>query len=242
MRRFNPGRLLAAGLAVCMLALAMPTASANQLDDIVSRKKVRIGIDLGVPPYGFSNKEQKPDGYDVDVAKLMAKDLGAELQIVPLTGPNRIPYLLTNKVDVVIATFGITPQRALAVAFSDPYVALSLVVVGPKDRKISDMAETKGFKVGVTRGTTQDLDFTRLAPPGSQIIRFEDDATTTAAILSGQVDVVATADLIAADLAKRSGGKLETKFPIRFSPGAIGVRRGDPDFLRWVDTFVYFHK
>ncbi|MGE0718335.1 MAG: transporter substrate-binding domain-containing protein, partial [Alphaproteobacteria bacterium] len=184
-----------------------------------------------------------PAGYDVEVAELMAKDLGIKLEIVPLTGPNRIPFLLTNKVDVVVATFGITPQRALSVSFSNPYVALSLVVLGPKGKAITNAAETKGFRVGVTRGTTQDLDFTRLAPEGSQIIRFEDDATTTAALLSGQVDIIATADLLAIEIAKRNPAKnLEIKYTIRLSPGAIGVRRNEPDLLQWVNTFVYFHK
>ena len=238
------GRILSRLLLPFLLSLlaALP-AAAGTLDDIVKRGTVKVGIDLGVPPYGLTDANQKPAGYDVDVAELFAKDLGAKLEIVPLTGPNRIPFLLTNKVDVVIATFGITPQRALSVAFSNPYVALSLVVLGPKDKPIADMAATKGYKVGVTRGTTQDLDFTRLAPAGSQIIRFEDDATTTAALLSGQVDIIATADLLAIEIAKRNPQKnLDLKFTIRLSPGAIGVRRGDPDFLQWVNTFVYFHK
>lgn len=237
--------LLARLLAIpfLLLALAPAAAPAAELDAIVKRGVVRVGIDLGVPPYGLTDAQQKPTGYDVDVAELFAKDLGVKLEIVQLTGPNRVPFLLTNKVDVVIATFGITPQRALSVAFSNPYVALSLVVLGPKDKKITNMAETKGMRVGITRGTTQDLDFTRLAPPGSTITRFEDDATTTAALLAGQVDVIATADLLALEIAKRNPAKnLETKFTIRLSPGAIGVRRGDPDLLQWVNTFVYFHK
>ncbi|MGQ0664074.1 MAG: transporter substrate-binding domain-containing protein [Pseudomonadota bacterium] len=230
-------------LAAAVMALAPAAASAASLDDIIKRKKVLIGIDLGVPPYGLTDKDQKPDGYDVDVAKLIAKDLGVELEIVPLTGPNRIPFLLTNKVDIVVATFGITPQRALSVSFSIPYVALSLVVMGPKDKKITNMAETRGFKVGITRGTTQDVDFTRLAPAGSQLTRFEDDATTTAALISGQVDIIATADLLAVEIARKNPAKnLETKFPIRVSPGAIGVRRHEQDLLQWVNTFIYFHK
>lgn len=173
-------------LPLLLLPFLAPAASAGTLDDVVKRGTVKVGIDLGVPPYGLTDANQKPAGYDVEVAELFAKDLGVKLEIVPLTGPNRVPFLLTNKVDVVIATFGITPQRALSVSFSNPYVALSPVVLGPKDKPIGTMAETKGMKVGITRGTTQDLDFTRLAPQGSQIIRFEDDATTTAALLSGR--------------------------------------------------------
>ncbi len=241
MRRFI-ARLLLLPFLLLPAVLSAPAGAAT-LDDVVKRGTVKVGVDLGVPPYGLTDANQKPAGYDVEVAELFAKDLGVKLEIVPLTGPNRVPFLLTNKVDVVIATFGITPQRALSVSFSNPYVALSLVVLGPKDKPIANMAETKGMKVGITRGTTQDLDFTRLAPEGSQIVRFEDDATTTAALLSGQVDIVATADLLATEIAKRNPQKnLEIKYTIRLSPGAIGVRRGDADFLQWVNTFVYFHK
>ncbi|BBK34864.1 amino acid ABC transporter substrate-binding protein (PAAT family) [Stella humosa] len=240
MRRLVARLLL---LPLLLLPFMTLTAAAGALDDIVKRGTVKVGIDLGVPPYGLTDAQQKPAGYDVEVAEMLAKDLGVKLEIVPLTGPNRVPFLLTNKVDVVVATFGITPQRALSVSFSNPYVALSLVVLGPKDKPIADMASTKGMKVGITRGTTQDLDFTRLAPEGSQIIRFEDDATTTAALLSGQVDIIATADLLAIEIAKRNPAKnLDIKYTIRLSPGAIGVRRGDADFLQWVNTFVYFHK
>ncbi|MCC7275148.1 MAG: transporter substrate-binding domain-containing protein [Alphaproteobacteria bacterium] len=232
-----------ARLLLPLLLLLAPTVQASTLDDIVKRGTVKVGIDLGVPPYGLTDANQKPAGYDVEVAELFAKDLGVKLEIVPVTGPNRVPFLLTNKVDVVIATFGITPQRALSVSFSNPYVALSLVVLGPKDKPITSMAQTKGHRVGITRGTTQDLDFTRLAPEGSQITRFEDDATTTAALLSGQVDIIATADLLATEIAKRNPQKnLEIKYTIRLSPGAIGVRRNEADLLQWVNTFVYFHK
>ncbi|MGE0720007.1 MAG: transporter substrate-binding domain-containing protein, partial [Alphaproteobacteria bacterium] len=90
-------RLLWLPLALMLAA----TAQAATLDDIVKRGVVKIGIDLGVPPYGLTDANQKPAGYDVEVAELMAKDLGIKLEIVPLTGPNRIPFLLTNKVDVV---------------------------------------------------------------------------------------------------------------------------------------------
>jgi polar amino acid transport system substrate-binding protein len=63
------------------------------------------------PPFGGTDAHQKPAGYDADVAVLMAKSLGVQLELVPVTGPNRIPYLLTNKIDVLIATFGITAER-----------------------------------------------------------------------------------------------------------------------------------
>src|SRR3546814_12181523 len=76
------------------------------------RSELTIGMLVDFPPYGIMNTENKPDGYDADVARQLAKDLGVKLNIVPVTGPNRIPYLLTNKVDVLIASLAITPARA----------------------------------------------------------------------------------------------------------------------------------
>ena len=89
--------------------------------------------------------------YDVDVAKLMAKYLGVELELVPVTGPNRIPYLLTSKVDVLVAIFGITPERARQVQFSIPYSSIDIVLMAPKDSKIANAADLKALKVGVAR-------------------------------------------------------------------------------------------
>src|SRR3546814_4142368 len=93
------------------------------------------------PPYGIMNTENKPDGYDADVARQLAKDLGVKLNIVPVTGPNRIPYLLTNKVDVLIASLAITPARAEQVQFSHPYSAAQIVVFGGKDLKLARSEE-----------------------------------------------------------------------------------------------------
>lgn len=231
-------------LLVLAIAAALPgLAMASSLDDIINRGKVLVGVDLGVPPFGFYDENMEPAGYDVDVAKMIAEDLGVQLELVPLTGPNRIPYLHTGKVDMVVATFGVTPQRALSVAFSTPYLGLSLVVFGPEGLPITKAEDTAGYTIGITRGTTQDIDFTATAPEGVRIVRFDDDAATAAALLSGQVDAIATANLVAMEIAKRNPNRnFEIKYIIRLSPASIGVRRNEPDLLQWVNTFVFFHR
>src|SRR3546814_11387219 len=108
------------------------------------------------PPYGIMNTENKPDGYDADVARQLAKDLGVKLNIVPVTGPNRIPYLLTNKVDVLIASLAITPARAEQVQFSHPYSAAQHVVFGGKDLKLATAEDFAGKRIGVARASTPD--------------------------------------------------------------------------------------
>lgn len=102
-----------------LLSLLFPalSAQAETVDDIISRGEVRIGVDISTPPFGSLDKEMKPAGLDVDMANLLAKDLGVKLELVPLTGQNRIPSLLTDKVDFIVASFGIYTERARSIAF-----------------------------------------------------------------------------------------------------------------------------
>ena len=122
----------------------------------VAKKKLQVGILVDLPPFGVVNAKGGYEGYDVDVATLMAKYLGVELELVPVTGPNRIPYLLTSKVDVLVAIFGITPERARQVQFSIPYSSIDIALMAPKDRRSPAPADLKPLKVGVARASTQD--------------------------------------------------------------------------------------
>ena len=153
------------GLAVS-LALAFGLASAGPakaqtVDEIISRGTINIGVLVDLPPYGILNAQQEPDGYDIEVAKLLGKYLGVKVNLVQLTSPNRIPFLVTNKVDLIVATFGVTPERAKQVLFSIPYSAIENVVFGPKDQDHQTVADLKGLRVGVPRGTVQDVILTR---------------------------------------------------------------------------------
>ena len=94
--------LLKGAVALAAVA-AMASAHADLLDDIKSAKKIRIAIDLGVPPYGMTDRQMNPTGSDVETARLLARDLGVELEIVQTTGANRIPFLQTGKADIVVS-------------------------------------------------------------------------------------------------------------------------------------------
>lgn len=179
------------GVAFAAVLFALP-AQADTLDDIKKAGKVRIAIDLAIPPFGMADDKMQPTGSDVDLARLLAKDLGVELEIVTTTGPTRIPFLQTNKADLVVSTLSITPERAKVVDFSVPYADHPSVVAGMKSDAIKQMSDLDGKKVAVVRGTTQDTDLTRQAK-GAQLVRYEDDATMALAFASGQVDVLATA-------------------------------------------------
>src|SRR5690349_17119178 len=144
-----------AGAALVLLSLALP-AHGDTLDDIKKAGKIRVAIDTAIPPFGMTDDKLQPTGSDVDVARLLAKDLGVELEIVTTTGPTRIPMLQTNKADIVVSTLSITPDRAKVIDFSLPYADHPSVVAALKSIQIGKMADLDGKRVAVVRGTTQD--------------------------------------------------------------------------------------
>lgn len=228
-------------LAVATLALG-GQARADKLQEILDEGVVRIGVPIDVPPFGFTDENQEPVGLDVDLANMVAKELGVELELQQITGINRIPFLVTDKVDIVIAIMGATPERAKQIMFSSPYASLYIGVFGPKDLQVSSADEIGDHTVGVPRGTTQDISLSEMAPD-ADIVRFEDDATTAAAFLSGQVDLFGTANIVAQDMVEKNPDlDLVNKFVIRTSPAHMGVRHGEFNLLRWLDTFIFYNK
>ena len=231
------------GILICVVTVWLSgVAAARSLDDIVSAGNVKIAVPLDFAPFGSTGLDGKPKGYDVDVAKLIAEDLGVKLELVPVTSSNRIPYLQTAKVDMVISSLGVSPKRAMVIWFSQAYAPFFSGVFGPSNMEIRSAADLVGKSVGVTRGALEDLEISKMAPKGTKIERYEDNATTIAALLAGHVDIIATGNIIAATVAKKNPGKLTTKFIIKNSPCHIGVQRGNADLLNWVNVFIYHKK
>lgn len=218
-------------------------AQAQTVDEIVSRGTINVGVLVDIPPYGMLNDKQEPDGYDVDVAKLLAAYMGVKLNIVPVTGPNRIPFLLTNKVDILVATFGITPERAKQVLFSIPYAAIENVVFARKDAKITSLDDLKGLRVGVPRGAVQDVLLTKRLGTSAKISRFDDDPATYQSLVAGQVDAIAETGLTGDEFyAKNGGGQFERKVVLLQQPNGITMRKDQWNLHQWVNTFVYYTK
>ncbi len=228
------------------LLVAWVTGSGSALADdfqrILDEGVVRIGVPLDVPVYGFVDENQQPAGLDIDIANLIAKELGAKLELQQITGINRIPYLVTNKVDIVVAVMGATPERAKSIMFTSPYSSLYIGIFGPTTRAVDEATKLGDLRIGVPRGTTQDISITELHPKGN-IVRFEDDATTAAAYISGQVDLFGTANIVARALAEEHPDKeFAPVYKIRTSPAHMGVRHGEFNLLRWLDTFIFYNK
>jgi len=242
-RGIHAGRLLAGvlGAFIVVLPLLSGPALADDLDRILEAGSVRIAVPQDLPPFG-SLQDGQLQGYDIDVAKLVAADRGVRLEVVPITSVNRIPALLTERVDLVIANLGISPDRAKTIAFSTPYAPFFSAVFGAPDLAVKDPGDLQGKKTAVTRDTIEDRELTKIAPQGAQILRFDDNDATVSAFLSGNADLIATGNVVVAALLEQNPQrKLESKFRIKESPAGIGVRRGEPELLNWLNVFV-FHK
>jgi polar amino acid transport system substrate-binding protein len=227
----------ALGLAATVSLVAAP-AFAQTPADLKKKGEINVGLLVDFPPYGTTNAQNQPDGYDADVARLLGKDWGVKVNLVPVTGPNRIPYLLTGKVDLLIASLAITPERAKQVQFSKPYSAASIVLLAPKKDAIKGPADIKSLRIGVARASTQDIALTQVAPKGTEIRRFDDDASAMQALISGQVDAIGCATTVAAVINKREPGKYEPKFVLKQQDMAVALRPGQTELLKAVNEFV----
>ena len=235
--------LLAALALAAGALLGTPRARAQTVDEIVSRGTINIGVLIDLPPYGLLNDKQEPDGYDIEVARLLGKYMGVKVNLVQVTASNRLPFLVTNKVDLIVATFGITPERAKQVMFSIPYSAIENTVYGPKGKEITKIEDLKGLRVGVPRGTVQDNILTNALGAGARMMRFDDTPSTYQALLTGQVDAMAETGLTFDGVMKQNpGADIAKKFVLLRQPNGVTMRANQFNLHRWVNTFIYFVK
>ncbi|MBD8890052.1 transporter substrate-binding domain-containing protein [Roseibium litorale] len=227
----------AAGAVAISMALSAPAFA--DLKDILSAGKVRIAVPENFPPFGSLGAEGEYVGYDVDVAKMVAEDLGVELELVPVTSKQRIPFLETSKVDLVISTLGANPERAKSIWFSSAYAPFFSGAFAKADVTVSSVKDFAGKTIAVTGGSLEDLAITADAPADANIVRFGDNAATIAAYVSGQADVIVTGNIVALGIINdHPDFNLEKKFIIANSPCFVGVKTGELDLLQWVNVFV----
>ncbi|MAH84280.1 MAG: amino acid ABC transporter substrate-binding protein [Rhodospirillaceae bacterium TMED8] len=213
------------------------------LNDILSKGTVKIAVPEAFAPFGSVGSSGEHIGYDVDVAKLIAKDLGVKLELVPVVSKQRIPFLETGRVDLVISTMGANPKRAKSINFSSAYAPFYSGAFAASTIEVSKPADLKGLKIGVTNGTLEDLEITKTAPKSAKIVRFGDNAATLSAFSSGQVQVLIAGNTAAAALAESNPSlDIVRKFIIKDSPCFIGIKKGNDDLLRWVNVFILHKK
>jgi ABC-type amino acid transport substrate-binding protein len=221
---------------VSALVIAGP-ASAGGLDDARSRGKLLVGVKTDFPPFGYLDPAGKPKGFDVDVARYLARALFEDegrLELVPVTTGSRIPFLYSDWIDVIVATMTVTEDRKRVLDFSDPYFAsgsLLLVPAGSAVRGIEDLA---GKTVAVIEGSVQEKDLEQVAP-GAKRVAFRNVGEAVQALRTKKADALCQDDMLVLALAKENRDLKATGKPILPRPYAVAVRKGDDQTLRWVN-------
>ena len=236
MKGFGAACAIVAALGI--FAGAAP-AKADALADVQKAKVIKIAVPQDFAPFGSAGPDLKPVGYDIDMANYIASQLGVAAEIVPVTSANRIPYLQTKKVDLVISSLGKNAEREKVIDFSAPYAPFFSGVYGIKGDATAKVDDLASKTVGATRGAIEEQELTKTAPSSATIKRYEDNNATISAFISGQVDLIATGNTVAAAIAEKSSSrKPELKFVIKNSPCYVGLNKEEPALLAKVNEII----
>ena len=178
-------------LVLSLATGALADAKARNLDEIKESGKLVIGVFSDKKPFGYVDEYGEYQGYDVYFARRLAEDLGVELELVSVDAPNRVEYLTSAKVDIILANFTVTPERAEVVDFALPYMKVALGVVSPDAALVTSVEELRGKKLIVSKGTTAETWFTA-NEPDVELLKFATYTETFNALLDGRGDALST--------------------------------------------------
>lgn len=230
--------------AGCTSTKSDTTASAGGAKDsalktIQQSGTVRVADCLSFAPFGFKDSSGNPDGYDIDIAKAMAKDLGVKLQVVDTSSANRIPNLQTNKVDVVICNFTRNGERQKQVEFTDPYVVASEALLVKKSSSIQKVQDVVGKTIATVKGST-NADILKKLGIDVKTQEFDTSQAAILAVRQGQADAMIEDSNFLAYQAKLDTTLRVTKealIPPEYN--AFGVQQGDQIWLNWLNGFLF---
>lgn len=221
-------------------ALVQRNVYADAWQDIQQRGILRVAVSEGFPPFGSVDKTLAPQGYDIDLARYFAVKMGVNLQLIPVTSANRVAYLQTHKVDLVIASLGKNKAREAVIDFSVAYAPFYIGVYSGRPNTMINLASLSGKIIGVTRGAMEDLVLSAMAPSSAIIKRYEENNTTFAAWLSGQVDAFASGNVAMANFTRlHPQNSPLLSFALQNSPCYIGMGKGQRQLKERINSLIH---
>lgn len=220
------------------------------LDEIKESKTINIGVFSDKHPFGYVDEEGKYQGYDIYLAERLGKDLGVNINYVSTEAANRIEYLQSGKVDIILANFTVTDERKETVDFALPYMNVALGVISPKDKVVTDLANWNADdQMIVISGTTAEA-FLVKNYPDIKLQKYDSYATAKNALENGNGAAWANDNTEVIAFAKQnpnftvgiaSLGESDTIAP--------AVTKGNASLLEWLNTEIktlegenFFHK
>lgn len=232
------------GLTAAVLTVTAFTNNAWAVtpEEIKAKGTAVIGVQMDQFPWGFIDQNGQNDGFDIEISKLIAQELGVDVKFERITGQNRIPLLVNGNVDFLVPSMTITEERAKVIQYVIPYSSNDITVWAKKDAEIKGNGDLAKYVIGVNRGSVFEPVLVKAAPPETEIKRFDDDATTVQALLSGQVDAI-LGSVTYGLVIKETGhsAEFERKYKVADNFQGMAVRKGDQDMLTFLTDFVTRH-
>lgn len=237
-------------LVLSLLTIASADSAFRTLDEIKSSGTIRIGVFSDKNPFGYVDEYGEYQGYDVFFARRIGEDLGVTVEFVSTEAANRVEYLETGKVDIILANFTVTPERAEKVDFALPYMNVALGVVSPDSRVISDLSElTAEDQVIVISGTTAE-DYLIKNNPEIKLQKYDTYANAKNALENGNAAAWANDNTEVIAYALQNEG-YTVGIPSLGSQDTIApaVTKGNETLLNWINDEIkalaseqFFHK
>lgn len=217
------------------------SAEARILDEIKKDGKIRIGVFSDKNPFGYVDSNGEIQGYDVEFAKRIGKDLlGSEdaVEFVYVEAASRVEYLKSGKVDIILANFTVTDERKEAVDFALPYMKVALGVVSPDDALITDADQLEGKDIIVVKGTTAEAYFSETYPD-LNLVKYDEYQEAYDALLDGRGDAFATDNTEALAWSNQNKGFTTGIESIgNIDTIAPAVQKGNTELLNWINDEI----
>ncbi|MBJ6707579.1 cysteine ABC transporter substrate-binding protein [Campylobacter upsaliensis] len=244
--------IFTAFVAVFLAACDSSGSGVNSIERIKNAGVVKIGVFGDKPPFGYVDEKGANQGYDIIFAKRIAKELlGDEnkVEFVLVEAANRVEFLKSNKVDIILANFTQTPERAEQVDFALPYMKVALGVVVPEDSEIKSVEDLKDKTLILNKGTTADAYFTKNYAD-IKTLKFDQNTETFAALMDKRGDALAHDNtLLFAWVKERPDYKVVIKELGNQDVIAPAVKKGDKELKEFIDNLIislaaeqFFHK
>lgn len=229
-------------------AMAQQNAQELSADSVIETIKKRGAIKIGLSvfvPWSMRDKKGELIGFELDVGKKLAEDMGVEAEFIPTAWDGIIPALVAGKFDVIISGMTTTAQRNLTINFTDPYAYSGLTILA-NTKMTEGMAledyNSSDITFAARRGATPATLIAEMFPE-AELLLFDEDGAATQEVLNGEAHATMSAEPSPSTEARRYPEVLNVPFDTAFSATgeSFGLRKGDPDALNFFNNWINIH-
>lgn len=225
------------------------SARYRSIQQIKDSGKLTIGVFSDKKPFGYVDENGAYQGYDIELGNRLAQDMGVEVDYMPVEAANRVEYLETAKVDIILANFTVTKERAEKVDFALPYMKVALGIVSPENALITAPEQLNGKTLIISKGTTAEKYFMEEYPDVKQL-KFDQYSEAFNALLDGRADALSTDNTeVLAWAIENPGFKVGVESLGNNDTIAPAVSKGNKELLDWINDDIkklgeenFFHK